>query len=159
MRSLRAAIGRGRLPIALLSLALVGAACSSGSSSGDAGESTAAGASTPASAAASGGGETGGTLTVEGGAVTITAQNIEFDANTIEAPAGEAFTVTLQNDDSAPHNFSVYTEEGGEAIVQGEIADGGSSNDTEVPELEPGEYFFVCDLHPNMNGTLVVTEG
>ena len=156
MRSTPTALRRGTLSVAVLSLALIGAACSSGSSD-DAGASIAAGSSIAASAAASGGAGGEGTLTVEGGAVTITAQNIEFDATTIEATAGEAFTVTLQNDDSAPHNFSVYTEEGGEAIVEGEIVDGGASVDVEVPELEAGEYFFVCDLHPNMNGTLVVS--
>jgi plastocyanin len=25
-----------------------------------------------------------------------------------------------------------------------------------VGALEPGTYFFVCDLHPDMNGELVV---
>lgn len=160
MRSPKAALRRGTLSIAVVSLALVAAACSSGSSgsSDDAGASAGAGTSTAASAAASGG-TSGGALTVEGGAVTITAADIAFDASTIEATAGEGFTVTLQNDDSAPHNFSVYTEEGGEAIVEGEIVDGGSSVDVEVPELEAGEYYFMCDLHPNMNGTIVVAEG
>jgi len=26
----------------------------------------------------------------------------------------------------------------------------------DVPALKPGTYFFRCDLHPNMNGTLNV---
>jgi plastocyanin len=60
------------------------------------------------------------------------------------------------NDDSAPHNISIYTEEGGEEIVVGEVIDGGASVEVEVPAMDAGEYFFVCDIHPDMNGTVVV---
>jgi len=89
-------------------------------------------------------------------AVTITAADLAFDASTIEAPAGEAFTITLVNNDSAPHNISIYTEEGGDAIVEGEIINQGETVTVEVPAQEAGEYYFMCDVHPDMNGTLVV---
>ncbi len=101
--------------------------------------------------------EPGATATVVDGAVTITVAELAFDAGTIEATAGEAFTITLENADSVPHNISIYTEEGGEEIVVGEIIDGGDSVDVEVPALEAGTYFFVCDLHTTMNGSVVVT--
>ncbi len=107
-------------------------------------------------AAATDGSSGSGTATVSDGAVAITAADLEFDASTIEAPAGEAFTITLVNDDSAPHNISIYTEEGGEEIVVGEVIDGGGSIEVEVPAMDAGEYFFVCDIHPDMNGTVVV---
>ena len=103
------------------------------------------------------GGTGGGMATVSGGAVEITADDLAFDADVIEAPAGQAFTITLVNDDSALHNISVYVEEDGETIVQGEYIGEGETDVVEVPALEPGEYFFVCDLHPEqMTGTLVV---
>ena len=105
----------------------------------------------------SGDGSAGGeTVSVTDGSVTITAADLVFDASTIEAPAGESFTVTLVNNDSVPHNFSVYTEEGGEAIVQGDTINGGETVDVEVPAQDAGDYFFKCDIHPDMNGTLVV---
>ncbi len=107
-------------------------------------------------AAATDGSSGSGTATVSDGAVEITAADLEFDASTIEAPAGEAFTITLVNDDSAPHNISIYTEEGGDEIVVGEVVDGGGSIDVEVPAMDAGEYFFICDIHPDMNGTVVV---
>lgn len=103
----------------------------------------------------SGDSSTGATASVTGGSVEITAENIEFDATAIEAPAGEPFTITLVNNDSALHNISVYTEKGGEAIVEGAYIEQGETVDVEVPALEAGEYYFVCDLHPSdMEGTL-----
>lgn len=99
----------------------------------------------------------GGTVAVSGGALEISADALAFDANVIQAAAGEAFTVTLVNNDSVPHNFSVYTEEGGEVIVAGDIIEGGETVEIEVPALDAGEYFFVCDVHPaEMTGSIVV---
>jgi plastocyanin len=101
----------------------------------------------------------GGTAAVVDGAVEINADDLEFDVSTIEAPAGQEFTVTLNNLESQPHNFSVYVEERGEQIVIGEIVTGPDATvDTVVPALEPGTYFFKCDVHPDMNGTIVVAE-
>ena len=124
-----------------LALVLVLAACSSGSDE---------------SAAASGDNTGGGTVEVVDGTVEITAADLAFDATTIVAPAGEAFTITLVNDYSVPHNISVYLEEGGDSVVQGDVIEGGTTVTVEVPALEAGEYYFVCDLHPEMNGTIVV---
>lgn len=104
-------------------------------------------------------GDTGGgaTATVSGGTVEITAEDLAFDAEVIEAPAGEAFTVTLVNNDSEPHNIAFYVEEGGEEIAKSEIIGEGETVEVEVPALDAGEYFFVCDVHPaEMTGTLVV---
>lgn len=115
-------------------------------------------------ACSSGGGETadsggGATVAVVNGAVEINADELAFDASTIEAPAGQEFTVTLNNLESQPHNFSVYVSDGGEEVVTGEIVTGPDATvDTVVPALEPGTYFFKCDVHPEMNGTIVVAE-
>jgi plastocyanin len=99
----------------------------------------------------------GGTVAVSGGSVEITADDLAFDANVIQAPAGEAFTVTLVNNDTMPHNISFYMEEGGEEIVVGEVIKGGETVEVEVPALDAGEYFFVCDVHPaEMTGSLGV---
>jgi plastocyanin len=101
----------------------------------------------------------GGTATVSGGTVEVSADDLEFDVATIEAPAGEAFTVVFTNNESQPHNFAVYTEEGGDEIAIGEVITGPDATDeVEVPALDPGEYFFVCDVHPDMTGTVVVGE-
>jgi plastocyanin len=102
----------------------------------------------------------GGTAAVVNGAVEINADDLAFDVSTIEAPAGEEFTVTLNNLESQPHNFSVYVEENGEQIVIGDVVTGPDATvETVVPALEPGTYFFKCDVHPeDMTGTIVVAE-
>lgn len=135
------ALRRGALLSFSLILGLALAACS--------------GADDPSASAD--GGSAGDTATVEGGAVEITAANLEFNVTTIEAPAGEDFTITLVNDDSAPHNFSIYDEEGGQVLALGPTAEGGQTVETDVTALEPGTYYFQCDIHPDMNGTLVVS--
>jgi plastocyanin len=101
-------------------------------------------------------GNGGGTATVTDGAVEITAADLAFDTTTIEATAGEDFTITLVNDDSAPHNISLYSEEGGDQIVLGDTAEAGQTVTVDVSALEPGTYYFQCDIHPDMNGSVVV---
>lgn len=97
---------------------------------------------------------------MSGGAVTVTAvRDLAFDTSVIQAPAGAAFTITLVNNDIAPHNISVYTAEGGERIVLGTIINEGETTRIDVPALEAGTYYWVCDLHTTMNGTLVIGGG
>jgi plastocyanin len=98
----------------------------------------------------------GGTVAVVDGVVELSAADLAFDASVIQAPAGEPFTIRLTNNDSAEHNVSVYTQEGGDEIVIGEFIGQGESVDVEVPAQDSGEYYFVCDLHTNMNGAVVV---
>ena len=134
------ALRRGALITLILVFATALAACS-----GDAEESQ------PAD------GGTGGTATVTDGAVEITAEGLAFDATTIEAAAGEDFTITLVNNDSAPHNISIYTEEGGDSLVTGGTAEAGQTVTIDVSALDAGEYYFQCDIHPDMNGSVVVS--
>ena len=117
----------------------------------------ACGGSTTSSAAASADTSGGGAVAVVDGNVDLSADSLEFDASVIEAPAGEAFTITFTNLEAVPHNVAVDVEEGGDEIVTGEVITGPDATTTiNVPALEPGTYYFVCDIHPEMNGTIVV---
>jgi plastocyanin len=99
----------------------------------------------------------GGTVAVVDGVVELTAADLAFDANVIQAPAGEAFTISLINNDTAPHNVTVYVAEGGDRIgEEGATINEGETTELAVEALEPGTYYFQCDIHPNMNGTIVV---
>jgi plastocyanin len=126
----------------LLGLALVLSACGGAGSGGD-GASACPGT---------------GTTTVENGEARICADDLAFDATTIQAPANEEFNVTFTNAESQPHNVAIYTEEGGEEIVIGDIITGPNvTNQVAVDALEPGTYYFRCDLHPEMEGELIVS--
>ena len=134
-------------PGAVVTLAFVLAACSGGGTDGTDGTD------------AGNGNAGGGTVAVTDGEVVITADNLEFDASTIQATAGEEFNITFTNAESQPHNVAVYTEAdgGGEEIVVGEIITGPDvTTQVAVSALEPGTYYFRCDVHPEMEGTIVV---
>lgn len=99
----------------------------------------------------------GGTIAVVDGLAEISADDLEFDATTITAPAGQPFTIAFTNMEGVPHNVSVYVEEGGELIAGGDIINEGETDEVEIEGLSAGEYFFVCDLHAGeMTGTIVV---
>jgi plastocyanin len=88
--------------------------------------------------------------------VTVTAANLEFQETTLTVASGEAFSLELINEDAAQHNVSIYTDSSAsESLFVGEYVGEGTIV-YDVPALEPGEYFFRCDLHPEMTGTLIV---
>jgi plastocyanin len=105
-----------------------------------------------------GGGEggAGGGGGGQGAAVTVTAQNIAFDTDTIELPADTESTITLVNEDTEPHNIAIYTDDTvAENLFRGDTVTGDRIDYT-VPPLDAGEYYFQCDVHPTMNGSVVV---
>jgi plastocyanin len=92
------------------------------------------------------------------GGLTVVAQNIAFDTQTIELPPDTVATITFDNRDAGtPHNIAIYSDENlGEILFQGEIVTGPTTIPYEVGPFPPGEYYFQCDVHPNMNGTVTV---
>jgi plastocyanin len=138
----RFTLRRGAILSLTLSLAFVLAACGGGTEGTDGGD---------------GDGSTGGaTVAVSGGIVELGADDLEFDASVIEAPAGEPFTIVFTNNETEPHNVAVYVSEGGEPIVVGNIIGEGETDEVEIEGLEAGTYYFRCDVHPEMEGTIVV---
>ncbi|MGE3073931.1 MAG: cupredoxin domain-containing protein [Dehalococcoidia bacterium] len=99
----------------------------------------------------------GPTPEAAGTEVTVTAKNIAFDKTELRVPAGREVTVTFVNDDGAtPHNFHVSGPGGFEAKTEIFTEDDGGSRELTFTPAQPGEYTFVCDVHPNqMKGTIV----
>ena len=93
-----------------------------------------------------------------GGGLTVTASNLAFDTDTLDFKAGEETPLTFDNQDasSIQHNVAIYEEEGGADIFVGDVIPGGQSVEYSVPSMEAGEYYFQCDVHPGMNGTVSV---
>ena len=105
---------------------------------------------TPAPAASAG--ATTGTV------LELTAHNVQYDKTSLQATAGQPFTIKFTNDDNGvPHNVSIHQGSAtGPEVFQGEIFQGVDVRSYAVPALPAGTYAFVCTVHPNMNGTLTV---
>jgi plastocyanin len=94
------------------------------------------------------------------GALSITAKNIAFDPTTLSAPAGQPFTIDFDNQDAGvQHDVAIF--EGSDATApvafRGDLVTGVATVTYDVPALQAGSYFFHCDVHPTMTGTLTVS--
>ena len=86
---------------------------------------------------------------------TIVAKDMKFAPTNIEVKAGQNLTLHFDNQDGAPHNVAVYTDSSaGTPVSVGQIVTSATS-DQVVPALKAGTYFFRCDVHHDMTGTIV----
>ena len=104
------------------------------------------------------GGSNGGPSTSapagSGEAITVVAKDIAFSPTAITAPAGKAFTLILDNQESAPHNIAI-SDASGAVVFKGEIVTQKQISYS-VNALAAGSYPFKCEVHPNMTGTITV---
>jgi plastocyanin len=99
----------------------------------------------------------GSTAPVDPDALTISARDLRFSTDALSAPAGEPFQIVFDNQESAPHNVSIYRDASlSEAILVEEPFSGPRVVTYEVPALAVSQYVFRCDVHPDMKGTLTV---
>lgn len=100
--------------------------------------------------------------TGESATASIAAAGLAFDTETLSFPANSPVILTFDNQDdvntTGPHNVSIYADDSlAETLFKGDLVDGPATVDYEVPALQPGEYFFQCDVHPTMMGTVSVS--
>jgi plastocyanin len=104
-----------------------------------------------------------GTITVAEGAggVRVVARNTAFDTEELHLPAETPTTLTLDNQDAAPHNLSIYedADAGGEPLFTFEAFTGPDERTFDVAPIAEGEYYFRCDVHPTMEGAVIVAPG
>jgi plastocyanin len=89
---------------------------------------------------------------------TVTASGLAFDTQTITLPANKATTLTFDNQDAGvPHDIAIFPDASAtNPLFTGDIVVGVKSVDYQIPALKPGSYYFHCDVHPDMNGTVTV---
>jgi plastocyanin len=123
-----------RLTIVLGSVALAAvlAACS--------GASTGSGTAAPAPSGAA------------AGDVSIAAKDLKFTPTEVSVTAGKPFTIAFDNQEGVPHNIAIK-DASGASVFKGEIVT--STKVTySVPALAAGAYPFICEVHPDMKGTI-----
>lgn len=90
----------------------------------------------------------------------ITAQGIAWDKDTLVALADVPLTITVQNNDPGiPHNWVLFSSPDGpegERLAETPIENGIVTQTLEFGPLSVGEYYYHCDIHPQMFGTLIV---
>jgi plastocyanin len=77
-------------------------------------------------------------------------------------PSGGNVTIHFVNSDAGtPHNIAVF--DGADAtapvLFRGDLITGPASADYSFKAPPPGTYFFHCDVHPTMTGTLTLSPG
>jgi heme/copper-type cytochrome/quinol oxidase subunit 2 len=86
--------------------------------------------------------------------VDLSAANIAFSTDSIQAPAGQPFVIRFKNDDGVQHDVAIYN--GQTELFNGDVVDAGKSIDYQVPAIPAGTYDFLCTIHPTMTGKVVV---
>jgi plastocyanin len=90
---------------------------------------------------------------------TLVAHNIAFDKKEIAFNADKPLAIEFTNDDAGtPHNVAIYdTPAAAKSVFVGDIFQGVATRRYPLPKgLPKGIYFFRCDVHHQMNGTLNV---
>jgi plastocyanin len=86
---------------------------------------------------------------------------LAFDSATLEATAGDDVVLTYTNNSPLPHNWHLFA--GGDDTADSIAFTPLNSGPGDVESVEftvpsdPGEYYYECDIHPFMNGLLVVS--
>lgn len=89
------------------------------------------------------------------GAIVIHARNRAFDVTELQIPAGTEFSLAFVNEDGDMHNLAIRTKSGfdGDLLFR---FDPVAAKTVVLPvgKIPKGSYFFLCEVHPNMWGTV-----
>jgi plastocyanin len=107
-------------------------------------------------AACTGGGSAASSSPPPDADATINAQGNVFQPAELRLAADENQEVFFRNLDGVPHNIAIYADSSlSETLYSGEVITD-SARLYEIPAMRAGRFFFRCDVHPEMTGTVVV---
>ena len=89
---------------------------------------------------------------VDPNAIVVNAKDLKFTPTEVSAPADVPFAIVFDNQEGVPHNMKISDSTGAE-VFKGEIVSGQQVT-YNVPALAAGAYPFVCEVHPDMKGTI-----
>jgi plastocyanin len=90
---------------------------------------------------------------------SISAASLAFSTSTLSFPADTPVSLSFDNQDpGVSHNVAIYSDQAStQPEFQGELVTGPATVTYQVPPLPAATYFFRCDTHPTMTGTVSVT--
>jgi cytochrome c oxidase subunit II len=89
----------------------------------------------------------------------LAAQNIQFQVNSLDVAANQAFAIDFKNMDPAgvAHDVDIRQQDGTTVVKDQPTTDGGKETTYVYDPLPAGTYTFLCSIHPGiMHGTLTV---
>jgi plastocyanin len=93
-----------------------------------------------------------GCRSASGAEVTLVAEDVAWDTDCLEAPPGALTIVVVNRDEGVQHNLHLPDAPHDPKTP---LAPGASTHELDLT-LDAGAYRYVCDIHPNMVGTLKV---
>jgi len=112
----------------------------------------ACGGASAAPSSAPSGAPSGALSAPAGDEIVVVAKDLKFVTTSVTVPAGQAVEIVLDNQESAPHNLAIKDASGAE-VFKGEIVTNAKVTNA-VPALAAGTYTFICEVHPDMKGTI-----
>ncbi len=93
-----------------------------------------------------------------GTSLSVVAEGIRWNTDCLAVPAGQAFSIVMDNKDTVPHNVAILKSHSATDVeFRGELLQGPKQTTYEIPALPAGTYVFHCEVHPTeMRGTFVV---
>ncbi|MGI9032288.1 MAG: cupredoxin domain-containing protein [Acidimicrobiales bacterium] len=96
---------------------------------------------------------------VSAGPVKVAAQGLQFLEKQVTVKADLPADISFKNEDKAiPHNIAIFSDpDFTKRVFTGDIIPGPVTVDYRFTAPPAGTYYFHCDVHPSMQGKLVVT--
>ena len=85
----------------------------------------------------------------------VHAKNLAFDTKELQIPAGTTFSLAFVNEDGDTHNIAIRTKSGfdGDLLFRFDPVSATTLILSAGP-IPKGNYFFLCEVHPQMSGTV-----